>query len=77
MGSGRLQEVVARGGSIVAGVRCNVTGEYFEKGSTSEKKIVIGYRISVRFLGSKPRILRSLMANKHPVMSTMYLDFSV
>ena len=44
MGSGRLQEVVARGGSIVAGVRCNVTGEYFEKGSTSEKKIVIGYR---------------------------------
>ena len=26
------------GGRIVAGVRCNVTGEYFEKGSTSEKK---------------------------------------
>ena len=44
MGSGRLQEVVARGGLIVAGVRCNVTGEYFEKGSTAEKKIVIGYR---------------------------------
>ena len=36
---GRLWEVVARGGSIVTGVRCNVTGEYFEKGSTSEKKL--------------------------------------
>ena len=64
MGSGRLQEVVARGGSIVEGVRCNVTGEYFEKGSTSEKKNCHWLpKISVRFLGSKPRILRSLMAN--------------
>ena len=39
MGSGRLQEVVARGGSIVEGVRCNVTGEYFEKGSSLKKKL--------------------------------------
>ena len=29
---------------LVAGERCNVTGEYFERGSTSEYKIVIGYR---------------------------------
>ena len=29
---------------LVAGERCNVTGEYFEGGSTSEFKIVIGYR---------------------------------
>ena len=29
---------------LVAGERCNVTGEYFEKGSTSEQKVVIGYR---------------------------------
>ena len=29
---------------LVAGERCNVTGEYFERGSTSEFKIVIGYR---------------------------------
>ena len=28
---------------LVAGERCNVTGEYSERGSTSEKKIVIGY----------------------------------
>ena len=28
---------------LVAGERGNVTGEYFERGSTSEKKIVIGY----------------------------------
>ena len=34
-------------------------------------------KISLRFLGNKPRILRSLMHNKHPVMSTRYLDFSV
>ena len=29
---------------LVAGERCNVTGEYFESGSKSEYKIVIGYR---------------------------------
>ena len=59
------------GGRIVAGVRCNVTGEYFEKGSTSEKKKFHWLpKISLRFLGSKPRIIRSLMPNKYPVMST-------
>ena len=29
---------------LVAGERCNITGEYFEKGSTSEWKVVIGYQ---------------------------------
>ena len=29
---------------LVAGERCNVTEEYFERGSTSEYKIAIGYR---------------------------------
>ena len=28
---------------LVARERCNITGEYFERGSTSEQKIVIGY----------------------------------
>ena len=30
---------------LVAGERCNITEEYFERGSTSEYKIVIGYRM--------------------------------
>ena len=35
---------------LVAGERCNVTGEYFEKGSTTEYIVVIGYRtIAVTF----------------------------
>ena len=35
---------------LVAGERCNVTGEYFEKGSTTEYIVVIGYRtIAVKF----------------------------
>ena len=29
---------------LVVGERCNVTGEYFKTGSTSEYKTVIGYR---------------------------------
>ena len=29
---------------LVAGESCNVIGEYFERGSKSEYKIVIGYR---------------------------------
>jgi len=29
---------------LVAGERCNVTGEYFERGSTFQYIIVIGYR---------------------------------
>ena len=28
----------------LVGERCNITGEYFERGSTSEYKIVTGYR---------------------------------
>ena len=31
-------------GILIAGERCNVTGGYCERGSTSEFKIVIGYR---------------------------------
>ena len=30
---------------LVAGERCNITEVYFERGSTSEYKIVIGYRM--------------------------------
>jgi len=33
---------------LVAGERCNVTGEYFERGSTSEYNIVIGYQTFAR-----------------------------
>ena len=29
---------------LVTGEMCNVTGEYFERGSTSEYNIVIGYQ---------------------------------
>ena len=29
---------------LEAGERCNVTGEYFETGSTSEYNVVIGYQ---------------------------------
>ena len=32
---------------LVAGERCNVTGEYFERGSMSEKNIVISYLVLV------------------------------
>ena len=32
---------------VVAGERCNVTGEHFQRGSTSQK-IVIGYRTLAR-----------------------------
>ena len=36
---------------LVAGERCNVTGKkYYERGSTSERKIVIGYRTLAREL---------------------------
>ena len=55
---------------LIAGVRSDVTGEYFEKGSTSNQKN--SHRIpniSWRFMYSKRRILRSLMANiKHPAI---------
>ena len=30
---------------LVVGERCNVTGEYFKRGSTSEYKTVIGYQM--------------------------------
>ena len=33
---------------LVAGERCNITGEHFERGSTSEKKIIIGYQTLAR-----------------------------
>lgn len=41
-----------------------VTGEYFERGSKSEFKIVRGYRTLSR---KKPRILWSQMPDEHPV----------
>ena len=59
---------------LVAGVRWNVTGEYFEKGSTSKKKNTHRLaNIVWRFLFSKRRILQSLMPNKHPAFSLVCL----
>ena len=52
---------------LVAGERGNVTGEYFERGSTSEKKN--SYRllnVCWRILHGKWRILQSPMPNEHP-----------
>ena len=51
---------------LVAGERCNVTGEYSERGSTSEKKN--SHRlpnVSRRNLRSKQRIVRCPMPNEH------------
>ena len=56
---------------LVAGERCNVTEEYFESGSKSEYKIVIGYRTFARIMRNKRRILRSPMPNEPPVKSCL------
>ena len=49
---------------LVAGERFNVTGEYFERGSTSEYKKRLTNVIR-RILRRKRRILRSPMPNEH------------
>lgn len=51
----------------VAGERCNIRGEYFERGSTSKWKIVVGLlNVSQRILCNKQRILSFLMPNECP-----------
>ena len=51
----------------VAGERCNIRGEYFERGSTSKLKIVVGLlNVSQRILCNKQRILSFLMPNERP-----------
>ena len=53
---------------LVAGERCNVTGEYFERGSTSEYKIVIGYRT---FAGESC-IVNGELSDRRSQMNTLY-----
>ena len=51
---------------LVAGERCNFTGKYFERGSTSEYEIVIGYGMLAELCVAN-RILPSPMPHKHLV----------
>ena len=53
---------------LVAGERCPVTGEYFERGSTSEDKIVIGYRT---FAGESC-IVNGEFSDRRSQMNTLY-----
>ena len=51
---------------LVAGDRCNITGEYFEKKAPRlNKNCPRLSNISRRILRSKQRILQSLMPNEH------------
>ena len=53
---------------LVAGERCNVRGEYFERGSTSELKNSHGLpNVRQRILRNIWRILQSPMVNEQPV----------
>ena len=51
---------------LVAGERCNVTGEYFERGLHQRENSHTLLIVSRRIQRSKRRILRSPMPNEHP-----------
>ena len=56
---------------LVVGERCNVTGEYFKRGSTSEYKTVIGYWTFARELC----IVNREFSNRWCPMNTLVLQF--
>ena len=55
----------------VAGERCNITGEFFERGSMSEQhnKIIIGYRM----LGGEFCVVKGEFTDLRCLMSTLIL----
>ena len=56
---------------LVAGERCNITGEYFQGVPLSEKICHRLPNVSWRILHSKRRILRSPAPSEHPEFATL------